>query len=362
MRITAAVQRAPDKDPVLESLDLDECGQDDILVRVVASGICHTDLMAPRFLPLPAVLGHEGAGIVERVGNRVRKVRPGDRVVMSFPSCGACANCLEAAPAYCAATQTLWYSGGRPDGTPTLRNAEGPVHGAFFQQSSFATHTLATERNVVKVADDLPLELLGPLGCGVQTGAGAVVHSLRVGTGASLAVFGAGGVGLSAVMAARICGAGMIIAVDTRPERLALALRLGATHVLDAREGDVAGRIRGLRPDGVQFSLETSATVEGFQGALDCLAKRGTCGLVAVPQLGAPFSFRPIPLLAGRRLMGIIQGDAVPDLFIPRLLDWYRAGVLPLEAMSEYFDFADIATALGASRDGRVVKPILRMT
>jgi len=361
MHITAAVQRAADTDPLLETVDLDECRQDDILVRIVASGICHTDLMAPRFLPLPAVLGHEGAGIVERVGARVRKVRPGDRVVMSFPSCGACGNCLEAAPAYCAATQSLWYSGGRPDGSRTLGIGGEPLHGAFFQQSSFATYALATERNVVQVADDLPLELLGPLGCGVQTGAGAVVNSLRVGTGATLAVFGAGGVGLSAIMAARICGAATIIAVDTRPERLDLALRLGATHVIDAREGDSAGRIRALRPDGVRFSLETSASVEGFQSALDCLAKRGTCGIVAVPQLGAPFSFRPIPLLAGRRLLGIIEGDAVPDLFIPRLLDWYRAGLLPLEAMSGYFDFADIARALAASRDGGVVKPILRM-
>lgn len=362
MQITAAVQRAVDAYPTLETVDLDDGRQDDILIRVVASGICHTDLMAPRFLPLPAVLGHEGAGIVERVGNRVRKVRPGDRVVMSFPSCGSCTSCLEAAPAYCAATQSLWYSGGRADGTRTLGTAAGPLHGAFFQQSSFATWALATERNVVKVADDLPLELLGPLGCGVQTGAGAVVNSLRLGTGATLAVFGAGGVGLSAIMAARICGARVIIAVDTRPERLELALRLGATHAVDAREGDTPGRIRALQPDGVQFSLETSASVDGFQSALDCLAKRGTCGLVAVPQMGAPFSFRPIPLLAGRRLMGIIEGDAVPDLFIPRLLDWYRAGLLPLESMSEYFNFADIATALAASRDGRVVKPILRMS
>lgn len=361
MQITAAVHRSADAPPVLETLELDAPRDGDVLVRVLASGICHTDIMAPRFLPLPAVLGHEGAGIVEAVGPAVRKVRPGDRVVMSFPSCGGCPSCLAAEPAYCAATQQLWYSGGRGDGSRTLTAGGGPVHGAFFQQSSFATHALATERNVVKLPDDVPLELMGPLGCAVQTGAGAVVNTFRMGPGARLAVIGAGGVGLSAVMGARIMGAARIVVVDTNAERLELARRLGATDVVDAREGDVAARIVALTKGGVEFSLETSAAVEGFQAALDCLGKRGTCGVVAVPQLGAPISFAPRALLAGRRMVGIIEGDAVPDLFIPRLVEWYRAGLLPLEAMSGWFDFARIGEALAASREGRLVKPILRM-
>jgi aryl-alcohol dehydrogenase len=361
MQITAAVQRQLDGPPALEALELDAPRGDDVLVRIVACGICHTDLIAPRFLPLPAVLGHEGAGIVEQVGPRVTKVRPGDHVVLSFPSCGGCARCLAAEPAYCAATQSLWYSGGRADGSPTLRAGATPVHGAFFQQSSFATHALAMERNVVRVPDDLPLALLAPLGCGIQTGAGAVVNTFGLRAGATLAVFGAGGVGLAAIMAAVLLGAGTIVAVDINPDRLELARRLGATHTVDARDGDVAARIIALTGDGVQFSLETSASVPGFQGALDCLAKRGTCGVVAVPQLGAPFSFSPRPLLAGRRIVGIIEGDAVPDLFIPRLVDWYRAGRLPLEAISESFDFTAIGAALAAGASGRVVKPILRM-
>lgn len=361
MQITAAVQRSIDGPPTLEPLELDAPRDDDVLVRIVACGICHTDLMAPRFLPRPLVLGHEGAGVVAAVGPRVRKVRPGDRVVLSFPSCGSCPRCLGAEPAYCAATQSLWYSGRRADGSPTLSNADGPVHGAFFQQSSFATHALAIERNVVRVPDDVPLELLGSLGCGVQTGAGAVINTFQLGTGSTLAVFGAGGVGLSAIMAAKIAGADTIIAADTNPARLELALQVGATHTVDARDGDVAARIVALSGEGVQFSLETSATVPGFQGALDCLAKRGTAGMVAVPQLGAPFTFTARPILAGRRIVGIIEGDAVPDLFIPRLIDWYRAGRLPLEAISEYFDFARIGEALAAGTSGRVVKPILRM-
>jgi aryl-alcohol dehydrogenase len=361
MQITAAVQRQLDAPPVLESLELDAPRGADVLVRIIASGICHTDLIAPRFLPLPAVLGHEGAGIVEQVGPQVTKVRPGDRVVLTFPSCGSCSRCLAAEPAYCAATQALWYSGGRADGSRTLRAGATPVHGAFFQQSSFATWALAVERNVVRVPDDLPLELLAPLGCGVQTGAGAVVNTFGLRSGASLAVFGAGGVGLAAVMAAAVLGAGRIIAVDTNPDRLELARRLGATHTVDARDDDVAARVVALSGDGVQFSLETSASVQGFQAALDCLAKRGTCGVVAVPQLGAPITFSPRPLLAGRRIVGIIEGDAVPDLFIPQLIDWYRAGRLPIEAISESFDFARIDDALAAGASGRVVKPILRM-
>lgn len=361
MQITAAVHRSPAAPPVLESLELDAPRDDDVLVRIVACGICHTDLMAAPFLPQPLVLGHEGAGVVVAVGSRVRKVKPGDHVVLTFPSCGTCARCLAAEPAYCADTMALWYSGRRRDGSVTLRDAAGPVHGAFFQQSSFATHALAIERNVVRVPDDVPLRLLGTLGCGVQTGAGAVINTFGLGTGSTLAVFGAGGVGLAAVMAARIAGADTVIAVDPNPARLELALALGATHAVDPRDGEAAARIVALTGEGVQFSLETSATVAGFQGAVDCLAKRGTCGIVAVPDRGAPFTFTARPLLAGRRLVGIIEGDAVPDLFIPRLVAWYRAGRLPLEAISECFDFARIADALAAGASGRVVKPVLCM-
>jgi len=361
VQITAAVHRHADQPPALEQLVLDDPRAGEVLVRIVACGICHTDLIAPRYLPLPAVMGHEGAGIVEATGPGVSKVKPGDRVVLTFPSCGNCGCCLDAEPGYCAESQSLWYSGRRADGTPTLTGSDGPVHGAFFQQSSFATYALATERNIVKAPADLPLEMLGPFGCAVQTGAGAVLNTFRAGAGSRLAVFGAGGVGLSAIMAARIAGAGTIVAIDTNPERLELARRLGATHTVDARDGDVARRVEGAAGGGVQFSLETSASVDGFQAALDCLAKRGVCGIVAVPQLGAPFSFAPRALLGGRSIVGIVEGDSVPDLFLPRLFDWYRAGRLPVELISESFDFGRVADALRASQEGRVVKPILRM-
>jgi aryl-alcohol dehydrogenase len=173
-----------------------------VLVKIAASGICHTDLFAPRMYPLPAVLGHEGAGVVVRVGSAVSKVRPGDRVAMTFGSCGHCRLCGQGSPAYCEHGSHLQFGGARADGSKTLRNASGPVTGSFFQQSSWATHALGTERSVVRIPDAIPFEIAAPLGCGIQTGAGAVFNNLKVGSGASVVVFGVGSVGLAAIMAA----------------------------------------------------------------------------------------------------------------------------------------------------------------
>lgn len=359
MQIEAWVHREPDREPALETLTLDEPREDEVVVRIAAVGVCHTDLVAPRVFGLPAVLGHEGAGVVERVGERVTKVRPGDRVVLTFGYCGACGACAGHSPAYCEHSHHLQFGGSRQDHSPTLSGARGPVRGAFFQQSSFASHSLATERNVVKIPDDLPFDLAAPLGCGVQTGAGAVLNALRPGAGESVAVFGLGAVGLSAVMAASQAGCAPLVAVDMLPGRLELAREFGATDVIDAREGRVAERIADLTQGGTRYTIEAAGTVESFTAAIGATERRGICALLTVPELSGPFPFRPMPILQGRTLTGVIQGNSIPDEFIPRLARLRRAGRLPYARLISHYAFEDLPRALEDARTHRVIKPVL---
>src|SRR4029079_11087129 len=220
----------------LESLELAEPRDDEIVVRLVATGICHTDIaMRDQTFPVPQpiVLGHEGAGVVERVGHAVTKVVAGDHVVMTYNSCGKCASCEHHAPTYCHEFFGYNFGGSRPDGSSPLSQSGMTIHGNFFGQSSFASHAICHERNIVKVPREAPLDLIGPLACGIQTGAGSVINGLKVGVGDSIAIFGAGSVGLSAVMGARLVGAGTIISVDLLNSRLEMARELGATHVVN---------------------------------------------------------------------------------------------------------------------------------
>jgi aryl-alcohol dehydrogenase len=232
MRIQAAVTESQGAAFAIEELEVDELRGDELLVRVAACGICHTDLIIRDQwypVPLPAVLGHEGAGVVEAVGTAVTKVGVGDRVAMSFGSCGSCPTCAAGRPWVC---HDFWgrnFGATRPDGSTALRRAGSPIHSHFFGQSSFATHAVATERNVVKLDPNVPLEVVAPFGCGIQTGAGAVLNAVRPPAGASIAVFGTGTVGLAAVIAARVAGCTTMIGVDVRPPRLELASELGAT-------------------------------------------------------------------------------------------------------------------------------------
>ena len=363
MQIRAAVCRAVDAPVRIEALELDEPRADEVLVRVVAAGVCHTDLFAPQRFPLPAVFGHEGSGVVEQTGIAVTRVRRGDRVAMTFGSCGRCQNCLTEQTAACEAGHHLQFGGEREDGSTTLRDAAGmPVHGSFFQQSSFATHALATERNVTKLPDDMPLELAGPLGCGIQTGAGAVLNTLAAQPGTNIAIFGVGSVGLAAVMAAQLARCARIVAIDVSPERLALAREFGATHALDAREGEVVARLRGIVPRGMDFSFENAGQVQTFNDAIECLARKGSCAIATVPLMAAPFPYSPFPILTGgKKLIGCLEGDSVPDRFIPLLAEHYLAGRLPFDRIVKYYDFNDIATALDDAHAQRAIKPILRM-
>ena len=364
MRVTAAVLRERGEPFVIEELELDEPRGDEVLVRIVGVGICHTDLQFRdrRPWPRPGVLGHEGAGVVERIGDRVTTLRPGDHVVLSFLSCGTCRNCRRGMPAFCADMRTLNFNGTRRDGSMALSDGHGPVCGHFFGQSSFATYALASERNTVKVSDEAPLELLGPLGCGVQTGAGAVLNALRPTPGSHIAIFGAGSVGLSAVMAAATSGCATIIAVDLKAARLELALALGATHTLNGAQVDAVEAIRSITRGGADYALETAGAGSPalIRQAVECLTIPGVCGLVGAAPPNLELTLTHGSLLWGRAVRGILEGDSNPHLFIPALVDLHARGRFPLERLVSFYPLHEINRASAEAEEGVVVKPVLR--
>jgi aryl-alcohol dehydrogenase len=359
MQIEAAVVRDFSVPWTLERLELEPPRADEVLVRLVASGICHTDvkLSTGRF-PAPCVLGHEGAGVVESVGSDIGHVAPGDHVVLSWDSCGTCRRCASGHPSYCDNFAALNFGGGRMDGATALSDTAGPIHSHFFGQSSFATYAVVHERCTIRVAEDLPLQVLAPLGCGALTGACAVFRSLSPAPGSTFGVFGSGAVGLSAVMAARLVGCSSIVAVDVVPERLELARELGATHVIDAREGDVPGQILEAVPHGLEYALDTTGVAPVVLEACRSLDTLGVLGFVAGPQVE---SMSLAQLQFGRSLRGIIEGDSVPSIDIPKLIDYWRAGC-PIDRLNSYFDFADFSAAFEAAVQGRAIKPVVRFT
>jgi len=360
MRIEAAVSRPGTTAPVIEPVELEAPRAGELRVRIVATGICHTDLHAHqgRLSPLPIVLGHEGAGIVDALGEGVTGFAPGDHVVLSGSSCGTCPNCVANKPSYCDQAMPRNFGGQRMDGSTALSCGDGPLHSHFFGQSSFASHVIAPERTAVKVAADLPIEMLGPLGCGVITGAGSILESLRVGPGETVAIFGVGGVGLSAVMAARLAGARRIVAVDINPARLELARELGATDTIAADESDLVARIRAITGRGLDYTLNTTTLPGVFTAAIDCLAMRGTAGFVTAPR--GDWSPAMFPMLAGGRMLrGILGGDAAPRSFIPMLIDYWRQGRFPFDRLLSFYRFDEIGRAFDDIHHGRAIKPVL---
>jgi aryl-alcohol dehydrogenase len=360
MKITAAVSRGDSSSPALEQLELEEPRPGDMRIRLVATGICHTDLHEHpgRHSPHPIVLGHEGAGVVEKLGEGVTGFAVGDHVILSGNSCGQCPSCKANRPTYCDLAMPLCFGGQRLDGSTSLEG--GAVHSHFFGQSSFATHCLVPQRTAVKMDKDLPLEKLGPLGCGVVTGAGGVIEALKVGFGDTIAVFGVGGVGLSAVMAASLVGARRIVAVDVVPERLELARELGATDTIQAIGDGIADKVRAVTGRGVDFSFNTTTVPAVHSWALECLAMNGTAGFVAAPRgAWAPQMFAM--LAGGRQLRGILGGDAHPGLFIPRLVDFWRQGRFPFDRLLSFYPFAEIERAFADAHSGKAIKPVLLM-
>lgn len=359
----AAVLEEKDGPFVWQDIEIDAPRPDEVLVRMAATGICATDAHVRRQqlpVPLPVVLGHEGAGIVERVGSAVAGLEPGDHVVLSYHSCGRCPSCVSAHPAYCDLAREANFAAARLDGTQGLHRTGAELHGHFFGQSSFATHALTHQRNTVKIPSDIPLELAAPLGCGMQTGAGTVLQAFSASPGVSIGVIGVGAVGLAAVMAGNVVGARTVVAVDVDAARLDLARGLGATHVIDVREtADLSGALRTVTSRGLDTVLETSGRAENLTAAVDSLAPRGRVGIVTFEQ-GAGGEVTSPQLALGRSVHGIAQGDAVSPLFLTTLADLWRAGRFPVDRLVTSYDADDINLAFDDAAAGRAVKAVLR--
>jgi aryl-alcohol dehydrogenase len=358
----SALLRERNQPLYIEEVDATALQPDEVLVKIAGTGICHTDLSAidgtvP--FPLPAVFGHEGAGVVEAVGDAVTAVAVGDHVVLSFDSCRRCAACISGHPAYCELFPLLNYVGSRLDGSPTMQQGSVDVHGSWFGQSSFGTHAVASARNAVKVDQDLPLELLGPLGCGLLTGAGTVLNVLRPQPGQSIGVWGIGTVGLAAVMAANAAGCKTIVAVDMNSDRLAIAKEFGATHVFDPTEHtDLVAEIGG-QVGGLDYTVDAVGLGSVIRQALETLRSPGTCATLGLKSLTNEITIDQGHLLLGRTLTGVIEGDADPHTLIPELIELWRAGKFPFDKLIQTFPLDKINDAIDSFRSGLVVKPVL---
>jgi aryl-alcohol dehydrogenase len=360
MEITAAVLREKDAPYSLETVQLAEPGPGELLVRIEAVGMCHTDMLprAPELpLPLPLIGGHEAAGVVEAVGDSVTAAAVGDHVVVSFDSCGTCAACAAGQPAYCETFMIRNLFGRRLDGSTGVTDASGAdVSSRWFGQSSFATHALATERNVVVVDPSLPLDVLAPLACGIQTGAGSILSALDVQAGSAVVVYGAGAVGLAAVMAAKVAEAATIIAVDLHQHRLDLASELGATHVVDGSASDVVGQVLAATDGGAGYALDTTGVPSVILGALQALRMTGKLAMVGAQQGDLVLDGSA---LLGKTVMGVFEGSVVPQDFIPRMISLWQDGRFPFDRLVETFPLSQINEAEQASVSGKVIKPVL---
>lgn len=357
---TAALARGPAGPFSIEPVQIAEPVGDEVLVRVVATGVCHTDLVGrmASVLGTPVLLGHEGAGVVEEVGPDVTGVRPGDHVVLSFRSCGLCHRCRAGRPAYCADGNVLNGFGCRADGSPRVCAEDTPVMTGFFGQSSFAGYALAHQDNAVVVDPATDLTVAAPFGCGFQTGAGAVLNVLRPDESAALVVYGAGSVGLAALLAAQASGVPTTVAVDVSAPRREMALRLGATHVLDPTTTDVAAAVADLTGGGGTHALDTTGVPAVIAAAVEGLAPTGVAVVLGLGHGEVPVNTLDL-VHGGKTLRGCVEGDAVPTTFIPHLLALHTAGKFPVDKLITTFPLEHINEAVAAQQAGEVVKAVL---
>lgn len=364
MQITAAVAREHGAPFTIEELELDALRHNEVRVRMVATGVCHTDALVRDGVyptPLPAVLGHEGAGIVEAVGDSVVSVAPGDHVVLAAAYCGHCRRCRKGQMAYCENLMAADFGGRRLDGQTALRKEDEEISSHFFGQSSFATYANVVEESVVRVDKNVPLEHLGPLGCGINTGAGTVLNELRPEIGSSLVVFGTGAVGCAAVMAARVADCATIVAIDIHDSRLELAKELGATHVINSKNEDVAARLNEItHGDGVDYVVNTTGIPSLLRQAADALGVRGTVALVGAAKPGTEVSFEiGASLVKGWTFKTVVQGSSVPQSFIPQLIQLWKEGRFPFEKLVSDYSLQDINQGFEDSKNGKTIKPVI---
>ena len=360
MKTTVALVESPGEPFVLTEVDLEGPREDEVLVRIVATGLCHSDITMSSFLPaemFPNVFGHEGAGVVEEVGAGVTGIEVGDHVVMSIRSCRTCAQCTAGYYGHCEQALFINYMGMRMDGSTTYTRDGQTVFGSFFGQSSFAQHAIAYADNCVVVDKALDLPRLGPYGCGFQTGVGTMLNVANPSAGESVVVYGAGSVGLSAIAAGRTTGA-TIVAVDPLASRRELAESYGALTIDPTALGDVTvvDKVKELTGGGATYGIDTTAIPEVVKAAQQSLAVRGT--LIAIGLGAEEYPIDAVDLLQnGKVIKSSLEGDADPLEFIPRMLA--MAEELDLDRLITPYPFDQINEAIADSASGTVVKPVL---
>jgi aryl-alcohol dehydrogenase len=364
MQVLAAVVNEIGAPFHIADVGVSEPAPDEVLIQIAGVGICHTDIAVKEGhlpFPFPGVLGHEGSGTVAAVGADVTSVTVGDEVALSFNSCGNCPQCAKNEPAYCHSFLQVNFGGVREDGSSGLTTSDGKLASNFFGQSSFATYALAHERNVVKLPPGTPVEIVGPLGCGIQTGAGAIMNALDVQSGSTVVIAGAGPVGLAGVLASVVRAASVIIVIEPHQSRRTLALELGATHVIDPNAGDIAEQIRTVAPAGADYAMDTTAAAPVVESLLASLGIRGALGLVGVPtDPQASFSMGMFqPTMLGLTVRGIVEGDSDPQTFIPYLLDLHAQGKFPFDRLITTMPLSQINEAVEAQHRGDAIKIVL---
>lgn len=363
VKTRAAVAAAPESELEIREVEVDDPKPDELRVRMVATGVCHTDaIIRDQWypVPMPVVLGHEGAGVVEAVGSAVQDFAAGDKVVVGPAFCGHCEQCIAGHPMYCANFYDRNFGVERGDGSKAFSDDSGPIGSHFFGQSSFAEYTNVPAHGAVKVPDDAPLELLGPLGCGIMTGAGAVLNVLKPKPGSAVAIFGTGAVGMAGMLAAKAAGATTLIMVDIVDERLDFAVELGATHTVNSKETDPVKAIKKITGGGANYALDTTGVPAVFTQMTASLATMGHGALVGAAKLGTEASIDiGTLLLAGIRINLVIEGDAVPKDFIPRLIRLHAQGLFPFDKLIKTYPFDEVNQAFADSADGSTLKPVL---
>jgi S-(hydroxymethyl)glutathione dehydrogenase/alcohol dehydrogenase len=337
MKTEAAVLWRPGEPVEIREVELAPPREGEVLVEIAACGVCHSDLHVVEGAlpePMPLVLGHEASGRVHEVGPGIESLEPGDHVVLALvPACGTCAECLRGRPNFCQVGARMAATGTLADGTSRL-SLNGTALHHFNSVSSFARHAVVPESVAVKIRDDVALDNVALVGCAVLTGCGAVLNTAEVGEGASVAVWGCGGVGLNVVQGARLAGAAQIVAIDTRPDKLGLAKQLGATDVVEAGPGvDVVAAVRDLTGSGPEYAFEAIGTEPTIQQAWEAAGPRGTVVVVGILPRGKTLTIDPWQFFSEKTLKGSFLGSARVREDIPRLVDLYATGDLRLDEL-----------------------------
>ena len=369
-KINAAITKKIKGPFVTTKLLLEGPNANEILIRIIAASICQTDLHTKNegLCNFPIVLGHEASGIVEKIGNKITEFKVGDHVILSYDYCGKCNQCNLNKPTYCEQHGPLNFSGHRPDGRKTHKtlNSNSPdVYGSFFQQSSFATYAIAHESNTIKVDKSLPLDLLAPLGCGIQTGAGTIFNTLNLKSKDTIAIFGCGGVGLSAIMAANIIGTKNITAIDTNNNRLLAAKEFGATHTILPNKTEDSKTLKNLilsanKENKYNYSLDTTGIPQVLAQATNCCGPLGVTAMIAPNNPGTKVCIEMLDLLPGKSIRGVVQGDSISKVFIPKLIKLWQEGKFPFHKLLTTFNGLDkLESAAQSMTKGEIIKPLI---